>query len=407
MTMIGTAGGESPKYFLMAICVIACATGCSRRDRTTSRSALTLSSNAEILGFENPARWDVQQPGVKASSTQHSEGTVSLSITTDAAIIVAESDPLTSTGPELSAIEKETAFRIDVFLPVDPGANRRSCPGGTDNDKGCPTMEMVVDSPARNLKRVSLGTVNLDNLTRGRFQTAEFKIPDPVATALTGGPYSDLRIKITLRVAQVGGAVYLLDNLRVRAKDGDPRNLHPTLNCVVERGSGQFDALFGYFNDSSTQILLAVGPQNRFTPDPEGRGQSIRFFPARVDAAFAVLFDGSEIVWNLPGGSVAASAQSPRCTRTTCPATCFRGEQCIGGACVTECGDGFCAGDEGCASCPADCACATGLACFRNACGHPARCGIDWQCGSGESFGTSVTCPGCPAGQSCVDHICR
>lgn len=407
MTTTRPLSGDRRKYLLATIGLLTFAIGCSRSRSDTVSRALTLSSNAEILGFENPARWDVQH-GVKASSAQHSEGTSSLSITTGTAIITAESDRLTSTGPELSGIETGgTAFRIDVLLPVDPDASQRSCPGGSSNEKGCPTMEMVVDSPSRSLKRVSLGTVDLDNLTRDQFQTVEFQIPDPVATALTTGPYSDLRIKFVMHVAQAQAAVYLFDNLRVRAKDGNPLNLHPTLNCVVERGSGQFEALFGYFNDSRTQILLPVGPQNRFTPNPEGRGQSIRFFPARVDAAFAVLFDGSEIVWNLPGGSVAASAQSPRCTAMTCATTCFRGEQCVGGACVTECGDGFCAGDEGCASCPADCACATGLACFRNSCGHPARCGIDWQCGSGDSFGTSVTCPDCPAGQSCVDHVCR
>jgi hypothetical protein len=371
--------------------------GCSRShdDGVVSRQgALTLTSNAEILGFENPAQWTVSS-GSKSASPVHTEGTVSLAIASPVNYTTIVSAALTSAGTELSGIAPGAAFRVDLQLPTTQ-----------PNPYWFGAMQMFVTSVSRGVYNQYLGQVELTGVPLGVFKTHEFLFPAFVIQLLQGSSYADLQVTIVLNVPSAGTGTYLLDNLRLRAAEGSPLNVHAVLSCVIENGPNDFEALFGYFNDSNRQVTLPVGPQNRFTPGAEGRGQVQRFFGARVEAAFAVKFNGTEIVWNLPGGAAAASSLSPRCPAPSCPA-CFRGERCVGTACVTECGDGQCAGDEGCTSCPVDCACAAGLACARNSCGHPAQCGVDWQCGSGTSFGVAVNCPSCPGAQTCVNHVCQ
>lgn len=374
------------------------ALGCSRSQEEgvfSTRGALTLTSNAEILGFENPGQWTVSS-GTKSSSAVHTEGSVSLALASPVNYTTIVSAALTSQGTELSGIAPGAAFRVDLQLPTTQ-----------PNPYWFGAMQMFVTAVSRGVYNQYLGQVELTGQPLGVFKTHEFPLPAFVIQSLQGSSYADLQVTIVLNVPFAGTGTYLLDNLRLRAADGNPLNVHPVLSCVIENGPNDFEALFGYFNDSNGSIKIPVGPQNRFTPGAEGRGQVQRFFGARVESAFAVKFNGVEIVWNLPGGAAAASSLSPRCPASSCATACFRGERCVGTACVTECGDGQCAGDEGCTSCPADCACAAGLACERNACGHPAQCGVDWQCGSGTSFGVAVSCPSCPGGQTCVNHVCQ
>jgi hypothetical protein len=179
------------------------------------------------------------------------------------------------------------------------------------------------------------------------------------------------------------------------------------LACVNNKGSGQYEALFGYNNVTGNLSTVAVGPTNQFSPAPAGQGQPEDFLPINVPAAFAVLFNGSPLTWTLAGGSTVASAQAPACPTTACSPACSRGQQCVGGRCVTECGDGLCGGDESCNTCPADCACAAGQVCVNNLCATPVQCGVGWQCGSGTSFGVNVDCGACPGGGTCNHHLCQ
>jgi hypothetical protein len=182
--------------------------------------------------------------------------------------------------------------------------------------------------------------------------------------------------------------------------------LAPTLTCVRQVSAGVFEALFGYTSPGPNREDIPVGADNGFSPAPVGRGQPSAFFPHTFDATFAVRFNGAPLTWTLAGHKVTASSSSPVCPTTACSPACGTGKTCVGGRCTPVCGDGLCALQEGCQTCSADCGCAAGETCFRDACGTPARCGIEWQCGSGVSFGVSVTCSACPAGQSCVAHEC-
>ena len=181
----------------------------------------------------------------------------------------------------------------------------------------------------------------------------------------------------------------------------------PNLVCVEPAGSGKYIALFGYNNASGAITHVPVGPKNMMSPGPTGQGEFEDYLPINSPGAFSTLFNGSPLTWDLAGGTAIASAQSPACTATPCGPACRHGEQCVNGVCVTECGDGLCAGDESCSTCPVDCACRAGRVCVRNSCAVPISCGAEWQCGAGLSFGVAVDCGACPAPKSCVNHVCQ
>jgi hypothetical protein len=89
----------------------------------------------------------------------------------------------------------------------------------------------------------------------------------------------------------------------------------PILECVVQLGTADFVAYFGYENPNDWTVTIEVGADNRF-PQPANVGQPTSFAPGRSpaypDAAFGVRFDGA-IVWQLDGQTVVASPGSPRC----------------------------------------------------------------------------------------------
>jgi hypothetical protein len=191
-------------------------------------------------------------------------------------------------------------------------------------------------------------------------------------------------------------------------RTGGPADVIPTLVCVNPKGNGQFEALFGYTNPDSEIATIQVGQSNQFYPGPKGRGQKEDFLPITSEAAFSVLFNGDPLTWSLPGGCATASSQSTMCPSTVCSPSCKRGEKCVGGKCVTQCGDGLCAGDENCSTCQVDCGCPAGMVCYAEGCATPVQCGgVGWACGSGTSFGVAVDCGTCAGGKTCVDHFCE
>lgn len=107
--------------------------------------------------------------------------------------------------------------------------------------------------------------------------------------------------------------------------------VRPILECVVDNGGGSYTARFGYLNGNDDVIEIPVGPNNKFSPAPQDRGQTTLFQPGRVGqpgdvGAFSVDFDGSNLVWTLegPDGSrrtSTASANSKRCPTDECVPT--------------------------------------------------------------------------------------
>lgn len=93
--------------------------------------------------------------------------------------------------------------------------------------------------------------------------------------------------------------------------------VRPILECVRPNTDGSFTAFFGYRNDNTIAVTTPIGQANRFTPNPQDRGQPVVFQPGRTpfypNAAFAVRFDGNNLVWTLRGRTSTASRNSARC----------------------------------------------------------------------------------------------
>ena len=96
-----------------------------------------------------------------------------------------------------------------------------------------------------------------------------------------------------------------------------PVSLRPILECVKRIGNDQYIAYFGYKNENPFAVTLAIGEKNKFSPNPQNRGQPTVFQPGRTpsypNAAFNVSFNGSNLVWSLDGRTVTASSSSERC----------------------------------------------------------------------------------------------
>ena len=380
---------------------IVLAIGCSTRENTdertgTSRSAISGScADGPVLGFESTSNWTASS-GKLSLSTTHTQGSFALAVNNPVNYTTIVSSPLSSSDPALASIDVGSVFEIDLMLPtVQP------------NPSWFGAMQMYINSPSRAVYNQFLGEIELTGLALGVFLTESFAIPSAVATALHGQSYSDLTLTVVLNVPFAGTGVYLLDNLRLKGTTTDTGNVHPNVICVNNKGSGRFEALFGYSNENSDITNLPIGTSNQFSPGPAGRGQIEDFLHITSPAAFSVVFDGTPLTWMLSGGCATASSSTPACPTTACTPACRTGQQCVGGQCVTECGDGLCAGDESCNTCPSDCACAAGQTCVLNTCATPVQCGIGWQCGSGTSFGVNVDCGACPNGGTCINHLCQ
>ena len=93
-------------------------------------------------------------------------------------------------------------------------------------------------------------------------------------------------------------------------------SISPVLECVRDNGSSanpRYTARFGYNNRQNYTSEIPVGSNNRFTPDPQNRGQPSVFEPGRQRFVFDVPFHSGNLVWSLNGRTSTASASSSRC----------------------------------------------------------------------------------------------
>ena len=102
-----------------------------------------------------------------------------------------------------------------------------------------------------------------------------------------------------------------IEALPLPAATPTPTGVTPFLDCVsFDAPSNTLTAIFGYVSANSDAVVVALGPDNFFSPDPQNRGQANLFFPGVNHNAFEVAFslaDSSSITWTLLGQSVTAS----------------------------------------------------------------------------------------------------
>ena len=103
------------------------------------------------------------------------------------------------------------------------------------------------------------------------------------------------------------------DTLIYKAVSALPQPVRPVLECVRNNGDGTYTAFFGYKNENTVSVYIPVGSKNKFTPNPQDRGQTRVFLPGRQYKVYTVNFNGSNLVWTLNGRTSTASRTSAPC----------------------------------------------------------------------------------------------
>jgi hypothetical protein len=99
-----------------------------------------------------------------------------------------------------------------------------------------------------------------------------------------------------------------------------PQPVRPVLEYVVDNPDGTYTALFGYKNDNATAVSIPVGSGNKFSPNPQDRGQPTAFQPGRQVGVFTVDFASGNQVWTLDGRTSTASPNKRPVATLTAPA---------------------------------------------------------------------------------------
>ena len=99
------------------------------------------------------------------------------------------------------------------------------------------------------------------------------------------------------------------------------QSLTPTFNCVWHDTGGNWTAVFGYQNTSSTyDITVPAGSLNFMSPGAGDIGQSTYFPRGTVDSAFTVAFGPPRLTWTLVGKTATATSSDKTCASPPVPA---------------------------------------------------------------------------------------
>jgi len=202
---------------LTGACLAACgATG--RDDVQVTQSALVV-NQANVFGFEDPAHWSTSV--TKSSSTNHTQGTVSLG--------VAAHGYTTVTGAALPSLTGVTSLmRVDLLLPTAQA-----------NPFWYGTAELYVSVPSKGVNNLDLGLIELTGKPLNQFLSLDYTVPASVVTTLQAGGYSDFTAKVVLNVPSNETGTYLLDNLRfVSTQSGGCGDLVEGANLLSNWTSG-------------------------------------------------------------------------------------------------------------------------------------------------------------------------
>ncbi|RIL08731.1 MAG: hypothetical protein DCC75_08180, partial [Proteobacteria bacterium] len=85
--------------------------------------------------------------------------------------------------------------------------------------------------------------------------------------------------------------------------------------CVKRNIAGNFEARFSYHNPNPFDIHTAVGPNNRFIPAPEDRGQPTSFLWGNVMLMPSIEFSAEEgsLTWSVHGSQATVTPDSAAC----------------------------------------------------------------------------------------------
>jgi len=103
--------------------------------------------------------------------------------------------------------------------------------------------------------------------------------------------------RIVLTVVVLATAITALPLVRLQGQVQDPpiphesgQSVSPSFEGWYKNADGTYSLSFGYFNRNfKEEPDIDVGPNNKFSPGPEDRGQPTHFMTRRVFGAFAVV----------------------------------------------------------------------------------------------------------------------
>jgi hypothetical protein len=149
-----------------------------------------------VWTMESASRWTVVQgSATKATSSVHSQGSYSLSVTASNVVALKGAAVSKPTEP-MSQI-----LGIDVMIPAQAG----SASWGT--------VQLLLDAPAEQVYGSYLGQVALAP-PKSTWQTIAFNIPQDVYYKLSARSFTDLAVTLTLNPMGGNGGAFLFDNLR-------------------------------------------------------------------------------------------------------------------------------------------------------------------------------------------------
>ncbi len=148
-------------------------------------------------------------------------------------------------------------------------------------------------------------------------------------------PGTDLDAVTISDIPLAAGVVWVLNGLVAEVRsdfptrcDEDPPNppldraVRASVTCVVN-GSQRFEAQFGYVNENATTVEIPIGANNRFSPDPDSRGQPTLFAAGAAPSAFGVtgIPNGSSLAWTVSfaGETRTATASADFATKCAGP----------------------------------------------------------------------------------------
>ena len=95
-------------------------------------------------------------------------------------------------------------------------------------------------------------------------------------------------------------------------------SVKPVLKCVEKLSSTSYRAHFGYTNSGSATISIPIGFNNRFYPNPQGRGQPTSFLRGtQADVVQATFSSSSAVAWVLGYTIQIATTSSAKCPVAT------------------------------------------------------------------------------------------
>jgi hypothetical protein len=185
---------RNSRWAVLAVGLLAACGSDVESPENVAESRAALADPAAVMGFEASAHWSTTG-GALGTSTTHSQGTNSLSITQQGYI------ELTSVAlGTLSGTSQNLA--LDIRLPQTQ-----------PNPYWYGQVQMYLSIPSQGVYNEYLGAQELTGLPLQTFKTLSFVIPNAVVPKLSQS-YSDLTFKIALNTPSGTARQYLMDNLR-------------------------------------------------------------------------------------------------------------------------------------------------------------------------------------------------